>query len=515
MLCDMSTPTYLIDTNVLIGLEDDKEVSPVLATLTQLAGKHGVKVAVHDAGLEDIERDKNKTRRKVTLSKFNKYDRIGKVKALGADELSAQFGEIKKPNDEVDCRLLNALNMGVVSVLVTEDEGIHKRARRYAPEISNSVLHIADAVSNLLGTYEPTEVAMRFVDDVEAHTIKSTDPIFASLRIGYADFDTWWQTKCVEGRRPCWVVYDGNELAGVVVRKDEKKGDTDAVTPADKILKICTFKVREKSRGRSLGEHLMKQILWHAQQNDYDLAYVTTYADQTVLIGLLDYYGFEQTAEKDDGELIYEKKFSSNRLKSTENQSGFKSARLNYPRFVAGPNIPAFQIPIHEQYHDTLFPELANTENDISSMVGYGSKALRPGNTIRKVYVCRAISHLDAPGAVLFFYKCKSAVAPSQAITTVGILENVQLAYSAPELSKLTGGRSVYTEAQLKEWGPTPERPMKVINFLLHGYFTDPVTLKDLTKMGVTKKYPPQSISRINPKKLPKLLARLKLGFEV
>ena len=511
----MSTPTYLIDTNVLIGLEDDKEVSPVLATLTKLAGKHGVKVAVHAAGLEDIERDKDKKRRKVTLSKFKKYDVIDKVKGLSVDELSAMYGDIKKPNDDVDCRLLNALKLGVVSVLVTEDEGIHKRARRYAPEISNSVLHIADAVSTLLGTYEPTEVAMRYVDDVEALTIKSSDPIFESLRSGYADFNKWWQTKCVKGRRRCWVVYDGNELAGVVVRKDEKADDTDAITPADKILKICTFKVREKSRGRSLGEHLMKQILWHAQQNDYDLAYVTTYKDQTVLIGLLDYYGFSQTSVKDDGELIYEKEFASTRLASTKNQSGFRSARLNYPRFIAKTNIPAFYVPIHEGYHDTLFPELAMHERDISSIVGYGSKALRPGNTIRKVYVCRAVSHLDAPGSMLFFYKCKSELEPSQAITTVGILENVQMAYSVKELSKLTGGRSVYTEAQLKEWGPTAKRPMKVINFLLHGYFKDPVPLKDLAKMGITKANPPQSISRIRPNKLPKLLARLDLGFEV
>ena len=38
----MSAPKYLIDTNVIIGLEDWKEVSPEFAALTQLAARHGV-----------------------------------------------------------------------------------------------------------------------------------------------------------------------------------------------------------------------------------------------------------------------------------------------------------------------------------------------------------------------------------------------------------------------------------------------------------------------------------------
>ena len=38
----MSAPKYLIDTNVIIGLEDWKEVSPELAALTQIAARHGV-----------------------------------------------------------------------------------------------------------------------------------------------------------------------------------------------------------------------------------------------------------------------------------------------------------------------------------------------------------------------------------------------------------------------------------------------------------------------------------------
>jgi len=45
------------------------------------------------------------------------------------------------------------------------------------------------------------------------------------------------------------VVYDNDQLAGLIVRKDEDALDTDVTTKADKILKICTFKVVPESRG--------------------------------------------------------------------------------------------------------------------------------------------------------------------------------------------------------------------------------------------------------------------------
>lgn len=511
----MSDPTYLIDTNILIGLEDYGEISPVMATLSRLANKHGVKLPVHEAAIEDINRDKDTERRKATLSKLAKYDQLPKIRGLTKNQLESEFGNIRKPNDEVDCRLLKALKVGAVDVLVTEDEGLHKRAQRYMSASANSVLHVADAVTKLRGTYEPTDVSMRYIDNVEAHTIDPADPIFDSLRQGYPDFDQWWTNKCIKERRPCWVVYDGNEIEGVLVRKDETSGRTDAIMPAKKILKLCTFKVRPQSRGISLGEHLLKQAFWYAQQNGYDLAYVTTYDDQNVLISLLETYGFEHTHTKDDGERIYEKPFSSAKLAS-DNTSGFLQAQRNYPRFVSGPDVPAFGVPIQEEYHDTLFPELKdNSQSDMFEQAGIQTQTLRPGNTIRKVYVCRAPSNLDEPGSILLFYKGLSDSLPSQCITTVGILENFHLATSEAELSRLTGGRSVYSEEQLAEWRPTPENPMKVINFLLHGYFEPSVSLADLSSMKIMKGRPPMSIFRINPVVLPELLVRLDLGFSV
>jgi hypothetical protein len=114
----------------------------------------------------------------------------------------------------------------------------------------------------------------------------------------------------VKELRKCWIVIHEGQLGGLIVRKDESEGNTDAKRPGKKILKICTFKVRAERRGIKLGELLLKQVLWFAQTNSYDLAYVTTFPEQATLIDLIEYYGFEHTYTKDNGELVYEKVLS-------------------------------------------------------------------------------------------------------------------------------------------------------------------------------------------------------------
>ncbi len=62
----MSGRKILIDTNVFIGLEDQKEVPPNFAKLQQLCGQHSIRVFVHEAAVEDIRRDKDLERRKIS-----------------------------------------------------------------------------------------------------------------------------------------------------------------------------------------------------------------------------------------------------------------------------------------------------------------------------------------------------------------------------------------------------------------------------------------------------------------
>ena len=498
----MSGQKYLIDTNVFIGLEDNHEISPELSALTSLASKYGVGLFVHEAARDDIGRDKDKKRRAISLSKVDKFQLLGKVHDLSENQLSKNFGSLPKSNDVVDATLLHSLEIGAADFLVTEDHKLHGRARRYSPNLSRRILYIADAVSLLRATYEPRSVPISFVEEIGAHQILTDDDIFNSLRKGYPGFDTWWKQKCVASHRECWVVRDDG-LAGLVVRKDETADNTDAKTAANKILKVCTFKVRPEKRGMKLGELLLKKVLWFAQANHHDLVYLTTFSDQDVLIDLLEYFGFKKTGKNNNGELIYEKVISRDRLLRDPNRSDFENARLNYPRFYTGPGIPAYVIPIKEEYHDQLFPELKESSS--------GPKL--PGNTIRKVYLSRALANISEPGALLFFYKGRSENRPSQSITAVGVFEDMKLADSTDELRKLAGKRSVYDDVQLGEWD-ADNRPVKVVNYLLAGYIELPIGLSKLIDKGIING-PPQSIIRLDEKKKKKMLKYLRLGFDL
>lgn len=508
----MSQQSYLIDTNIVIGLEDNLTVKPAYSQFSSLAAKHKIDVFVHEAAHDDIARDKDAARREISLSKIKKYRLLKKQQGLTQEKLESIFGPLNKANDVVDATLLHALIINAVDFLVTQDNGLHERAQKHSADLDRRVLFVSDAVDLLTQTYEPKEVPSRYVEDVEAHTINHEDSFFNSLREGYPDFDSWWKNKCVKQHRPCWVVYDNNELAGLIVRKDETTNDTDAVTNAKKILKVCTFKVRPEKRGVKLGELLLKQVLWYAQKNGYDLAYLTTYEDQTALINLLEFYGFYRAGTKTDGELIYERGFAASRLVKNSGQSIFEAARLNYPRFLVTDQVRGFGIPIREAYHDTLYPELWNPRQaNLFETVTPN----RAGNTIRKVYLCRAPSNLGAPGAILFFYKGASKEPPSQAMTTLGILEEMTSATSTKELMLKTGGRSVYSEKDLNEWKASSKRPVKVINYLLVGYIDPPIGLDELQEMSVVKGNPPQSIYEIRGDLLRKMLNRANLGFEV
>src|SRR5689334_4962007 len=117
----MSTQSYLIDTNVIIGLEDDHNVHPAFADFLSTASKYKVDIFVHEAAKDDIARDRDTRRQAIQLSKLAKFQVLDKVRGTGRTELEALFGSLTKPNDVVDATLLHALHIGVADFLVTQD----------------------------------------------------------------------------------------------------------------------------------------------------------------------------------------------------------------------------------------------------------------------------------------------------------------------------------------------------------------------------------------------------------
>jgi hypothetical protein len=73
-----------------------------------------------------------------------------------------------------------------------------------------------------------------------------------------------------------------------------------------------------------------------------------------------------------------------------------------------------------------------------------------PGNTIRKVYLCRAQAKRFKAGDLLLFYLSKDErLEWSQRLTTVGILERWQESTTPEDLIRMTAKRSVFSAAEL------------------------------------------------------------------
>src|SRR5690349_21202311 len=98
----MSTQTYLIDTNVIIQLEDNRTVEPAFSAFVSIAAKYKVDILVHEAARDDIRRDNELSRRRISLSKLDKFQVLSKVRGLRKDTLEATFGTLPRPNDVVD-----------------------------------------------------------------------------------------------------------------------------------------------------------------------------------------------------------------------------------------------------------------------------------------------------------------------------------------------------------------------------------------------------------------------------
>ena len=507
----------LIDTNIFIGLEDPKEVDPGLAELSRKCSKHHVRIFIHEAAAEDVARDKDVSRREISLSKIRKFETLKTIKLTSRDILERDFGRISRQNDEVDVTLLFALSTRAVDFLVTQDQGIHGRVKNST--LARQVLTVEDALAWLNQTFEPAAISLPFVEERKAYEIDLKDEIFDSLREGYPGFDDWWREKCVRDHRDCWTINIAGDIAGLVVRKDEAHVDSRTKFGGNKILKICTFKVKPQFWGEKFGELLLKQILWFVQRNGYDLVYLTTFPSQTFLIQVLEFYGFEQTLRRENGELFYEKPISRDQLHVVKNIEVFELDRKNYPRFVCGPPSKSFCVPIQGKWHQRLFPELAKQTPlplfpDVTSFIMPTGGHRMPGNTIRKVYLCRAQTEELCPGDLLLFYQSLSPTfLYSQHLTTVGIVQSLSATDSLDQLVRLTAKRSVFSESELQEMIDESERPVKVIDFLLIGHLDPPIELQRLIETGIFVNHPPQSISILSPDKLELVKSRMNFGF--
>jgi GNAT superfamily N-acetyltransferase len=468
---------FLIDTNVLIPLEPaapeqvEAMTEPALGLLRSIE-EAGYQLLVHPDTMTDIGRDHEDARRRLREMLFKKYLPLPAPPPI-PEEWEQRLGRPSVgTNDWVDHRLLAAVRANAVSVLVTEDRRLHKKAERVG--LKHRVATIGDALALVQGLRHRFAQPPPAVEFTYAHDVDVGDPFFDSLRGDYDGFDDWLR-KCQEEHRRCWVVRaQGRRLAALCLIKDEVK----ALGLEGKLLKLCTFKVSPEHRGRRLGELLLKSVFEYASLNRHDFIYVTAFEKQGELVSLFEEFGFHEHGRSDSSELVLVKQ-----LRQASNESGLSP--LEFHVRYGPPSMrfaePAFVVPIEPRFHHLLFP-------DADDQLGLQAGSHPFGNGLRKAYLCKAPIRQIGPGAPLLFYLSHS----KKAVTVVGVAEETLVSRDAEEIASNVGKRTVYSMREIEEFCSSGE-VLAIFFRQAMRVEPKPISLTELVQNGVLRAAP-QSI---------------------
>jgi ribosomal protein S18 acetylase RimI-like enzyme len=285
----------LLDTNILLSLQlveagaVESTTEPASRLLGQLR-KRRLEVFFHPAAEKDIARDPNPHRRRARSLLLAGHRRLEAPPGIPDDWRSIWPGVEMGSNDGVDLSHLAALHYQAVDLLITEDAGLRRRARRVA--LGERTLTTAEALLLFRDLFPEAPAPPPAVEFCRAYSLDPKDPIFNSFRDDYADFDTWFD-RCRRDHRPAWAVRapTGNLAAFVIVKDSESEPP---VPLSGRVLKICSLKVAEESLGLRLGELLLKAVFDHARSLKADWLFLSVFRHHEQLIELLEDFGFRR-----------------------------------------------------------------------------------------------------------------------------------------------------------------------------------------------------------------------------
>jgi len=484
----------LIDTNIFIYREDDKNVSPDISILMRILKQTHTDILLHPASLDDIQRDKNQKRKEITLSKVKAYQILENAPIPNKkDDFFIQIGEPKRINDEIDNQILYSVYKNAVGFLITNDVKIHSKALKL--NISDRVLYPDEAIEffkkDLLSTDDipkPIPLLKGYVSDIDLN-----DPIFDSLKKDY-DFELWF-TKIAQQGRECFYSKksDGTLGAIMVYKFEEEPIPSNPPYPNQKRLKIATLKVSHE--GHKIGELLLKIAFKIAAENNRSEVYLTHFTEkEDKLVFLISQFGFKHAGKlpENNNEDVYIKKLHPS-VKDYEELTPLNISEDYYPSFYDGNKVRKYVIPIQPEFHNRLFTDFYGPKGRQATITEMEGEFIVEGNTIKKAYLTNSRIQKLKKGDIVLFYRSRDL----KVITSLGIIDDVYYSLSdSEEIIKIIGKRSVYSKNEIESF----QKPLTIILFRHHLNIKNPVKLAELINSEILKSYP-QSIHQIDDEK--------------
>jgi hypothetical protein len=87
---------FLLDTNIILGIEDNRPIDSTFSLLARKSSEHGIKLFIDSAIIDDVKRDKDEARKRITLSKLAKFEILRPAFRSVIDKISSEKLEANK-----------------------------------------------------------------------------------------------------------------------------------------------------------------------------------------------------------------------------------------------------------------------------------------------------------------------------------------------------------------------------------------------------------------------------------
>jgi len=466
----------LLDTNIIIHRETHKIVRDDIGVLFNWIDKLHYDKYIHPHTITEINNYEDPEILKSFNIKLGSYNLISALPKIHEKVNEVSKSCDKTQNDRIDSELLNVQYLGITDIFITEDRKLRHKANILG--IGSNVLSIEEFLEKVTSENpELVEYNILAVQKKKFGDINLDDPFFNSFRSDYIGFDKWYRKKNEDDVYVC--MSEGQVLAFLYLKcetKEEVYNDIEPTFDKQKRLKIGTFKVI--LNGFKLGERFLKIVFDNAIVQKVDEIYVTIFnnsIEQQRLIYLLEQYGFILYGIKKSesgNEKVYVRSLKKDRFIVNKPKHNFPYIKFDSRTLI---------VPIYEKYHTNLFPDSILRTESPSDFVE--NEPFR--NAISKIYISRSTYKDLKMGDNIVFYRTGGIY--KGVITTIGVIENCTTNIkSFDEFKKLCGKRSVFTEAELREyWDYYPTLKPFVVNFLYTYSFPKRINLARLIELNI------------------------------
>lgn len=472
----------LLDTNIIIHREASKIYNQDIGLLFNWLDKLHVEKCISPYSLEEISSHKDEEVVNTMTIKLENYS-VLKTESPENEAIQQIRKDDKNQNDFIDTSLLKEVYNGRVDYLITEDRGIHRKAKLLG--ISEKIYKIDSFLEKVI-TENPElkEYQVLAVKKDYFGNINLKDIFFSSFLEDYEEFENWFNKKSDNISYVC--ITDELVKAFLYLKVEEINSETyNDIIPKfkpKKRLKIGTFKVT--STGYKLGERFLKIIFDNALSYNVDEIYVTVFKkreEQQRLINLLEEWGFILWGEKETKngiENVYTKDFTK--------KTNLQKPKFHYP-FITINNNQKFIVPIYPEYHTELFPDsILNNESPNDFVENEPHR-----NALKKIYISRSYNRNLNRGDLLIFYRTGGHY--QGVVSTLGVVESIITDIrDEAHFIELCRKRSVFNDKQLSEfWNFSPKNRPFIVNFLYIDSFPMPkVNLQRLRELNIIKDAP-------------------------